>query len=240
MDVNFEITETTKFRISDIKLAQRIFVVGSTGSGKSWLVAYIMSKFAKKQLTVVLDKKDEYDIPELPNDFMTRQKGLYKLTSLEFDSGYTENNFFVLMEFLTNNLFKRGNACIVLEEVGSYIPKNGMLYETSPNVAHYLSQGRKRNNSLITTSQRPQQVHTDIPSQSEHKISFRVDSKHDLEAMKNYFSKEHYASLKEFQFLHKNTIKGTNERHYKLTTSQQYFGLKLLGDDSGKQTELSD
>lgn len=222
-----------------IKLGNRITIFGHTGSGKSWFACYLLYQFAKKQLVVVLDVKDEYNLEELPANFMNKKKvkrGLFRLTSLNI-YGKNITDFKLLVEFLSANLFARGDSCLVLEEIGNYINKMGYLYQTYPHTARFLLQGRKRSCSLIDISQRPAQVHTDFPSQSDHLFIFKLNTIHDMDAVKYYLENKYFSHLKKFQFFHVNIGENTTIRCYALTRLKQVHGVSMLGTDKSVNLE---
>ena len=225
-----QIDKAEKFRLKMISIDERISVLGKTGQGKSWFAAYLMHKFSKQVLTIVLDPKREYKLPPLPKNFMKLKSGLYRIYEIK-RHGKTYDDFALLTEWLTKNAFRRGFCCIVLEEAGEYIPKHGRLYDTMPNLAKYLTQGRKRYCSLMITSQRTQDINTSLLSQSEHIICFKLASPHDLDAVKKYFDASWFRKLKDFQYLHYNINDTTVRRRFGLFTKDLIFGERLIGSD---------
>ena len=102
------------------------------------------------------------------------------------------------------------------------------------NTAKIISQGRGVEVGFIGISQRPQQVHTDFLSQADHIISFEVSSKHDLEAMRSYFSKEQYEILKRFEFIHYDIKAGSVKQCYPLYENELYHPLNYYRNLFGR------
>jgi len=220
-----------KFNITDISLDERISILGKTGTGKSYYLCYLIHKFSRKVLVIIADPKDEYkEVPEAPKNWLKIEKGVFKCTYIKY-KGREFRDFKILAEFLCENGFDRGNICLVMEECGEYIKKTGRLYDTMPHFARYLSQGRKRNCSLICTTQRSQDMHTSILSQSEHVFCFKLSSPHDQDAVKKYIDPKWFNSLKDWQYFHYNVNDNLVRRRFGLFTKDQAWGLRLLGRD---------
>lgn len=232
-----------RFNISSLKLGHRICIFGATGSGKSWFGSYLYDKYSRYQLSVILDTKREfYRVPELIPDFMdidyknnkyVHNTGLYKITEIQelSEIGKKPNDFIEILKFISNNLFNHYNSCLIAEECGYYIKKAGYTNSNHPEFFQYLTQGRKRNCTLICTSQRPATIHTDIPSQSEHLFIFRMYYKTDLEYLSEYLDPSYLQRLKPYQFFHFNMKEGYISRCLALNTARQVYGLKYLGKD---------
>lgn len=193
-----------KFKLSFIKPNERLLIVGKTQLGKSFLARKLMNYYKKQYLIVVLDVKNEYkNLPEITSKALLNPlaTGVYKLTSLNYIK-YQVRKPHALAEFLADNLFKRKNSILVLEEVASYIKNKGTLYDVAPSVATYLQQGQVRNCGMIVISQRPAEVHANFKSQCQHIISFFMKSDLDRDAFKNYFKPESFDQLHEYEFLY--------------------------------------
>jgi len=230
--------KSSKFNITDVSTDERVTVFGTTGAGKTWFICWLMDKFSRKVPVIILDVKNEYSgIPEANRDWLKETKGISRITHI-VHKGRDIRDFKVISEYVFQNAFNRGNICVVAEEIGNYIQKSGNLYEVAPHFAKYLTQGRKRNCSLIATSQRSQFIRTDIPSQSEHIFCFNLSSKHDLESVKYYFEPSWFRYLKPYQFFHKNIREKTVKKRFGLFRNQQIFGKQFIGKD--KKERLSE
>ncbi|MHA1292221.1 MAG: helicase HerA domain-containing protein [Promethearchaeota archaeon] len=230
-----------KFKRSDIKTNERIIILGRTGTGKSVLTDTLLEYLGRKVFIVLIDVKDEYiHIPTLDfKTFFTKKKGVVRINRLKIKTNIQivdTDDLFKVTEFIASNLFKYNQklkeagkplrrAMICVEELGSVCRKGGRLYDVMYNTAKVISQGRGVEIGFIGISQRPQQVHTDFLSQSDHIISFEVSSKHDLDAMKSYFSKEQYESLQRFEFIHYKIKSGSVKHCYPLYENELYHSL---------------
>jgi len=225
-------------------------ILGRTGTGKSVFTDTMLNYLGRKVFIVLIDVKDEYlHIPTLDfKTFFTQRKGVVRINNLTIKSGnqtLKTDDLYKITEFIASNLFKQNQklkeegkplrrAMLCVEELGSVCRKGGRLYDVMYNTAKVISQGRGVEIGFIGISQRPQQVHTDFLSQADHVISFEVSSKHDLEAMKSYFSKEQYESLQRFEFIHYK-IKAGNVKHcYPLYENELYHSLEYYRNLFGR------
>lgn len=224
-----------KFKRSDIDTNERISVIGRTGTGKSVFTDTMLNYLSKNTLVVLLDTKIEYDhIPALTMEVLTNSKrGLYRIYELEY-YGELIDDLYYICEFLAENIFERGNAILVVEELGNVCKKGGRLYDQMPHTARLLQQGRAKECGFIGITQRPQEVHTTFLSQSDHIISFDVSSKHDREAMKSYVDKEKYELLGKHQFFHYSVKGGFLKRCYRLYEDELYHSLEYYGKIFGR------
>jgi len=213
-------TKIDKFVFSHIGKHDRTTIIGKTGTGKSVLMHKLLHFLAKKTLVVLIETKDDYsDIPELDFKSLKREKGLFKIVEIELEDGIIIDDFMVIVEYVSSILFDRENCILAIEELGNCSKKVGRLYDIMPKFARLLQQGRSHGVGFLGTTQRPQEIHTTILSQSEHIISFLVTSSHDLQAMGAYIDKEQYDILNRYEFFHLSHKKNFLKKCYKLYLS---------------------
>ncbi|MBA7495605.1 hypothetical protein ES702_06194 [subsurface metagenome] len=212
---NKDKTKKERFTLNILKPGQRMTIFGMTQTGKTFLADKLMKNLAKIMLIVVLDVKDEYDLPTLPFNKLKNKnsKGCYRINRIEYND-YEIKGFLSILEFLSENMFNRRNCFLVVDEIGRVVPKHGMLYDVAPNFGTYLLQGALRKCGLIAISQRPAQVHLSIPSESEHVLSFYVHGERDLLAIKNWFPIKSIQKLDEYEFM-RFTVPRQLITHYK-------------------------
>lgn len=208
-----------KFTLNTLKPGQRMTIFGMTQTGKTFLADKIIRNLGKHRLIVVLDVKDEYDLPTLPLNKLKNKnsKGCYRINKIKYNKdgkNYEIKNFLSILEFLSENLFKRRNCFLVVDEIARVIKKSGMMYDVAPEFGTYLLQGALRKCGLIAISQRPAQVHLDIPSESEHILSFYMHGERDLLALKNWFPIKSVQKLDDYEFM-RFTVPKKVINHYK-------------------------
>jgi hypothetical protein len=168
-----------------IRRSDRVFVVGTTGSGKT----YLLRKLAAPQAyVVVLDPKHQWEwgkerLPHGPgvitNKFQVLEEWeepspiVYRPSYDEAREGCPE--FF-------RWLFTRGNTICVIDEVLSITPPVNIPRD----FAICIQQGRSRNVALWMATQRPSRIPIPILSESEHHCVFRLRHPNDLKRMAEY------------------------------------------------------
>lgn len=224
MPSRYDKENAVKFKKSNIRPHERITVIGKTGSGKSVLFDNLLDYFSKKTLVILIDTKDEYKhISEFQMENLKADKGLFKIVELDY-KGQKIDDYYIIVEFFSLALFERGktenrSSMLAIEELGNVVKKHGRLYDVSPSFARLLQQGRAHDVGFLGTTQRPQEIHTTILSQSNHIICFDLTSKHDLDAVKAYFEPEWIYDLGKHQFLHLDYTHNTITRNFKLYLS---------------------
>lgn len=215
--------EMAKFNKKSIQTHECIIIIGRRGTGKSVFVDTMLEYLKKKTFLVLLDIKDEYSHhPTLDIKTMLEQKkGVARVNSITY-KGHEIKDHYIIAEFIAENLFKRGNCMLVIEELGAVCTKGGRLYDQMNKTGIVVQQGRKRDVGFIGISQRPQEIHTTFLSQADHIISFEVSSKHDLEAMSAYIDKDRYESLRRHEFFHYNVKDNYLKHCYKLYDGDMY------------------
>lgn len=244
MPVEFQ--EGKKFTKSSIKKHEALTIVGKKGTGKSVLFNTLLEHLSKKTLAILIDTKDEYkhipymDLEHLKYeiDYKTEKKvyafntGLFRVVSgFEID-GESYEDLYNITEWLSYVLFNRGNCMLAIEELGNCTKKHTRFYDCNPHLAKLVQQGRQPKVGFMGTTQRLQEIHTTILSESDHIICFRLTSEADESYMRNYIHPDHIKNLDKFEFLHLN-LKDDYLRHcYKLSFDESK--LKYLTSIFGK------
>lgn len=233
-----------KFDFNSIQTHHRTTIIGKIGSGKSVLTHKILLHLSKRAFVLLLDTKHEYeDIEEFElSNLIDKRKGLFRVTSLEYQGYIIEDNK-VLAEFFSDLLIRQNKKrksegkqlipyVLAIEEVGDVISKYGTLYDVMPKFAILMQQGRSLKVGYLGTTQRIAETHTTILSQSYHVISFAVTSENDLKAMKTYITPDKYLELNRFQFYHLNHAENYIKHCYKLylTQSEKNYYHKIFGE----------
>ena len=184
-----------------------ITILGKRGSGKTTLSRKVQQVYPR---LVIFDRLHEY-ATEKSEGFAevttfggfanaltwsldkTRFKIIYRF-NIEADSHDEEFNQAMRI------LYYRGSVCAVVDEVWNFAN------------AHYLPKwlkemaltGRHRGCSLITTSQRPAEVHKTLLSQSHHVFCGQLHEKNDIKYLSEVIGSdaEKLPSLPQFKFLH--------------------------------------
>lgn len=235
-----------KFEFHSIKPHDRIVILGRTGSGKSVFTDKLLKFLSKSSFIILLDTKSEYEhLKEFELKYLkTKKIGIWKITEIEHRGNIIDDNF-IISEFLSELMFsynkgaksqrkkKKLNFILAIEEMGNVTKKSpSKLYDIQPHFAKLLQQGRSQNIGLLSTSQRPQELHTTILSQANHIICFEIYSQHDKDALKPYIAPELFEELKQFEFFHYNTRDNYVNHCYKLYLNKydQHFYKTIFGD----------
>ncbi len=218
--------QEAKFTKSSIKKHEAITVVGKKGTGKSVLFDTLLLALSKKTLIILIDTKREYlhipfmDISHLSYkvNYKTKKKeyafnnGLFRVVAGFQIKGKQYDDLFTITEWLAYVLFEREKCMLAVEELGNCTKKFNRFYDCNPYLAQLVQQGRQRNVGFLGTTQRLQEIHTTILSESDHIICFRLTSESDEKYMKNYILPDHIRNLGTHEFLHLN-LKDDYLRH---------------------------
>jgi len=208
-------------------------IVGRTGTGKSVFADTLLTFLGKKTFIVLLDPEGAYThYPILDfKTLMTQKKGVFRITEInykdkQFGKSVNIQDPQIIAEFLAQNLYKRGNCMLAIEELGSVLPKSSRkLIDMCHHIGILITRGRKQDVGFIGIAQRTQHIHTEFFSQAQHIISYEVSSKHDLEAMRAYIDQEKYENLRKFEFFHYNVKDNYLKHCYKIYQDEMYHTL---------------
>lgn len=169
----------------NIRRSDRMFIVGTTGSGKSYLARKLA---APLPYVIVVDPKHTWDWEQEPAPYgrgiVTRDlDDLLRWDEpgpIVYRPGYDDLRAGLPSFFQW--VFWRGNTLVVIDEVASI---------TSPSVlprdfAIVVQQGRQRTVGLWLLTQRPSRIPIPILSESEHHCIFRLRHPADLKRMAEY------------------------------------------------------
>ncbi len=224
MPVEFQ--DHAKFTKSSIKKHECIVVLGKKGTGKSVLFDTLLLALSRKTLILLIDTKREYkhipfmDLEHLRFKVDRKTKvrtyafptGLFRLESGFELEGETFDDLYRITEWLSYVLFNRENCILAVEELGNCTKKHTRFYDCNPYLATLVQQGRGKNVGFLGTTQRLQEIHTTILSESDHILCFRLTSEADESYMKNYIHPDHIKALDKHEFLHLN-LKDDYLRH---------------------------
>lgn len=154
----------------NIKPNLRIFIAGKTQSGKTYFAKYLLSKY---QRYIIYDLKREYNsfgavVNTLEQLKTALQNGCVKVIVQPND--LSVEYFDLICEFIW---YRVRNCLFVVDEVHTFCTK----HKITNNFKRILTvmQGGDYKVGIICISQRPQNVHNDIISQSTIVISFRLN-----------------------------------------------------------------
>jgi hypothetical protein len=190
----------------------------------------------KQTLVIIMDTKDEYHhYPELADlQQLDAPKGVVRVKEVVWNDQII-SDMFLITEFFSDICFHRGNCVLVVEEIGDVIPKGGRLYDRAPKYARLLQQGMGRGCGVVSVSQRPQEMHTTILSQSTHVICFNLFSPHDQKAVESFVEPELFDGLGKYEFFHID-FNAREYRHcYKLYAKQLPRSLEYYRNSFGKE-----
>lgn len=169
----------------EIRRGDRVFVVGTTGSGKSFLLRKLS---AAQPYVIVLDPKHQWtwgqERPAYGPGIITNRLDLVmrwdEPAPVVYRPPYDEQRAGCPEFFMW--LFERRNTICVVDEVISITPPVNIPRE----FAICIQQGRSRNVGLWMATQRPSRIPIPILSESEHHCVFRLRHPKDLRRMAEY------------------------------------------------------
>jgi len=202
-----------------------VFIVGKTGTGKSYTLNYILHReyeLKRREGICVLDIRDDHlNLLKLPNFYYLKitplifnyydldwagilQKYPYLLVS---PHKLSREEYEKLADDVAKGIIDIGNRVYVLEEAGMAFP---IYTGIRRNLSVLITTGRKLGIDFYFTSQRPQQVATTAISQANIRISFQLTDHNDLSRVNPYFTNFDVSKLERFQFVARNDF--TNEQ----------------------------
>lgn len=186
----------------------KIAIFGRTGSGKTTLSKHIQKAFPKK---VIFDRVREY-FPE-PGDENYKIVESFESFAVAIKAAMHLDRFKIIFRFpieATNHdtvfnealrvLYYVGNVTVVVDEVHNFA--------TTHYLPRYLKEilltGRHRRVSLITTSQRPANVHKDLVSQCGHLFVGQVHERNDIKYLESAIGDDarRLINIEQYHFLH--------------------------------------
>ena len=161
---------------------QDITILGAKNSGKSYLANQIM-KSLNGVTGWVYDMNQQFhssramvftDLNEMLKVYDSAKRGHY-IGQFHDNS---ENNF----RRFCAEAFKRGNICLILDEVHSFTTKMKQLKEFN----NIILSGRPRGISNIVISSRPASLPNNVLSGSKHVFAFKLNLESDLKFLASY------------------------------------------------------
>ena len=165
---------------------QDICILGSKGSGKSFLANSIMKSLNGISVWVY-DFNFQFhssramvfhDMNELLKVYDSAKRGHYILQP--YDN--SENTF---RRFCSEG-FKRGNLILVMDEAHSFLTKQRQLKEFN----NIILSGRPRGISCVTLSSRPASLPNNVLSNAKHVFSFKLNLESDVKFLEGYLGED--------------------------------------------------
>ena len=184
----------------EIKSNERVTVVGKTGSGKSYLVKKLITKFDK---VLFFDPKFEHG--ELEGNVTHNLRDTIKLMQ--------QPKFFIIYQpqsitpeifnCLCKQVYSRGNMVLVMDEVLRLCQ-----YRVEEWHDRIIRMGRIRGIGLWHLTQRPTYIDGFVLSEAEHFFLFKMQLETDRKKLKGIIGNtaELTNDLKEFEFIYYNHL----------------------------------
>lgn len=188
----------------------RVAVIGQSGTGKSYGAGAVIERILDPNhprnpgetfdFAVLFDPEDEerglcetggkhdplfqrLDVDAERADRLDWRKVLYNHQRIRVVPDMTEENMAILYGAICSATFElckdivpERTALVCGDEVGQYAPQNGV----HDDVLTLQSRGRKHEAETVHIMQRPQQVHSELISQCDRRIYFRVNDDNDI------------------------------------------------------------
>ena len=183
------------------KYDERTVIVGSTGSGKTALGLWLLSKRNfENRTTIIIDHKIDDNIKKIKckhldiNSRIPDDGGFYVLYPNTLKVSVKQNH--IIDEKLTDilwTIWERGNYLV-------YIDEGMMINSNCPALKALLTQGRSKNVEMIILTQRPVEVSRFIFSESDYLGLMRLNDPRDLDVIKKAFGVDLSAPMGEFHW----------------------------------------
>jgi DNA helicase HerA-like ATPase len=185
------------------KSGEHLFVIGKTGSGKSYLTEKFIKKEIKTNFVVFNIKVSGYEslgchkvtnYNELVQALKTGKKKIH------FQNKFLNNE--ILDKCLTFlYMAVKKNITVIVDELHFFTSKTKLLY----GMGMFLKVGREEKKGFVGISQRAQDIHNTILSQSTHKLCGYVSEEdRDYMSTKLDLKKQNYTfnDLKQYEFFY--------------------------------------
>lgn len=167
----------------NIRRNDRVFFVGSTGSGKTSLAKSLLWNLP---YVVILDPKRQFSLPAAwPMDVLLT-------SSLDEAVAVTDDKTIIYRPSYEENqdrcnaffqwIFNRQNTTVFIDEVMPIVPSNRLGYW----YARCIQEGRERGLAVWSATQRPAAIPLAIMTEAEHYFVFRLANPDDRKRMADY------------------------------------------------------
>lgn len=195
-----------------LKSNDRVFVAGKTGSGKSFLIKYILTGYPGK--VIVYDEKNSFD---LDNYRIVRNLSEFYLALDEYDkikfvpdiqSIINDEDKLTLLENIFYHIYIAKNCLLVIDEAYS-------IFRSALDIPQWfkaiLTRGRERNVGVICLTQRPAHIPVFVYSEAEHFFVFRLLTKNDISKLEAIFGDaiKEIRLLGQYEYLYTNVSRPT-------------------------------
>lgn len=195
-------------------LTSKITIIGMSGSGKTTLSRFIQKAYPR---LVIFDRMHEYEVAKSDlnscevTDWRSFEKAVrWSLGRSRFrivihlDPRAGKDDVF--FESALWALYARRDVCVVIEEVWNFANRHAMPRALKEL---YLT-GRHRRIGVITTSQRPAEIHKTIIAMSQHVMCFQTFERNDVQYLAESIGQAAFElpNLKKYHYLHFQPGKG--------------------------------
>jgi hypothetical protein len=168
--------EIKQFKREHLHPNPRVMIFGKTGSGKSIFVRWLLSKYNSNFRIIVIDTKKEKtyaDIPILKVEDFAFKTFIRRVSGIKMPDRKEISDTGKVLEVMAGLLLNFQHTILVIEELPSIVGKHDSLYNTWPNTAKTLLQGRATYNGIITIAQSPSDTNLAFIKQSDDLYAFR-------------------------------------------------------------------
>jgi DNA helicase HerA-like ATPase len=157
--------------VKNYKIGEHLFGVGRTGSGKSYTICDQIKRVLKDNY-IIFDIKGE-DFNHLGCHVVTSYKGLFEAIKQK------KTRILYKDEYLSKNMLNRcleliykvcSNITVIVDEIHNFVTKTKILKW----IQQFVKVGRSKGKGFWAISQRGQDIHNDILTQSTHKLCGKV------------------------------------------------------------------